>query len=89
MFMLAVHNGRERTIEDFIKLFKEADARYHYVGTTGGVDGSFQSVVEFCFKNETKSNGGDTLKAEVPVNGQENEVHSIWHDQTCADMVIF
>ena len=47
--MLAVHNGRERTVGDFVRLFKEADARYEYVGTTGGVDGAFQSVVEFKF----------------------------------------
>lgn len=55
--MLAVHNGRERTVDDFVKLFKEADARYHYVGTTGGVDGAFQSIVEFSFKEEAKVNG--------------------------------
>ncbi|KAI1781131.1 putative O-methyltransferase [Hypoxylon cercidicola] len=50
MFMLAVHNGRERSVEDFIKLFKEADARYEYIATTGGIHGAFQSTVEFKFK---------------------------------------
>ncbi|KAI0378281.1 putative O-methyltransferase [Hypomontagnella monticulosa] len=50
MFMLAVHNGRERSVQDFISLFKQADARYEYVGTTGGVDGAFQSIIEFRFR---------------------------------------
>ncbi|KAI1766596.1 S-adenosyl-L-methionine-dependent methyltransferase [Hypoxylon sp. FL1150] len=49
LFMLAVHNGRERSVGDFIKLFKQADARYEYIATTGGVDGAFQSTVEFKF----------------------------------------
>lgn len=50
MFMLAVHNGRERSVQDFVALFKQADARYQYIGTTGGADGAFQSIIEFRFK---------------------------------------
>ncbi|KAI0181361.1 putative O-methyltransferase [Hypoxylon sp. FL1284] len=50
MLMLAIHNGRERSVEDFIELFQRADARYEYVATTGGVGGAFQSTMEFRFK---------------------------------------
>ena len=47
--MMAVHDARERTVADFVRLFQEADPRLTYVGTTGGVDGAFQSLVEFQF----------------------------------------
>ncbi|KAI1307852.1 putative O-methyltransferase [Xylaria venustula] len=50
MIMQAVHNGRERTVREFIILFERADVRYKYVGTSGGVDGAFQSIVEFVFE---------------------------------------
>lgn len=50
MFMLSVHGGKERTIADFVSLFEQADARFKYVGTTGGINGAFQSLLEFTFE---------------------------------------
>ena len=50
MFMLSVHGGKERTIADFVSLFEQADARFKYMGTTGGVNGAFQSLLEFAFQ---------------------------------------
>lgn len=48
--MLSVHGARERTIADFRRLFEEADSKFEYVGTTGGSDGAFQSMVEFVYR---------------------------------------
>ncbi len=48
--MLAVHAAKERSVSDFCRLFEQADARFQYVGTSGGVDGAFQSLVEFKFR---------------------------------------
>ena len=49
MTMLASHNARERTVSEFVKLFGEADARFRHVGTGGGVDGAYRSLLEFEF----------------------------------------
>jgi hypothetical protein len=48
--MLAVHTARERSTTDFVRLFKEASDKFHYVGTTGGTNGAFQSLVEFVYR---------------------------------------
>ncbi|MCJ1403879.1 hypothetical protein MMC11_007102 [Xylographa trunciseda] len=53
MFMLSVHGGKERTIEDFVSLFEQADVKFKYVGTTGGINGAFQSLLEFSFQDES------------------------------------
>jgi len=50
MFMLSVHGAKERSISDFVALFKQADAKFEYVGTTGGQEGAFQSLVDFVYK---------------------------------------
>lgn len=50
MFMLAAHGARERTIADFTRLFEEADGKFKYVGTTGGSNGAFQSLLEFTYQ---------------------------------------
>ncbi|KAB8338785.1 hypothetical protein FH972_021730 [Carpinus fangiana] len=49
-FMLAVHNAEERTVEDFVRLFREASPGYHFVGVTGGGKGEFQSLLEFRYE---------------------------------------
>ncbi|KAK8028470.1 S-adenosyl-L-methionine-dependent methyltransferase [Apiospora marii] len=49
MAMMCSHNARERTVEHFVRLFKEADCRFEYMRTTGGQNGAFLSVVEFRF----------------------------------------
>ena len=48
---MAIHGARERTVADFVRLFNEADPRLTYVGTTGGKDGAFQSLLEFKFES--------------------------------------
>lgn len=50
MFMLAVHYARERSVAEFIGLFKQASEDFHYVNVTGGEGGAFQSLLEFVFK---------------------------------------
>ena len=50
MTMLAAHNARERSVADFVRLFGEADARFHHVATGGGVDGAYRSLLEFEFR---------------------------------------
>lgn len=49
MAMMCSHNARERSVEHFVKLFKEVDSRFEYIRTTGGQNGTFLSVVEFKF----------------------------------------
>ena len=68
MVMLASHGARERTATDFIELFRQADARFVYVGQTGGINGAFQSLLEFRFEPATsdKQPGSGTKSA---VNG--------------------
>ncbi|KAH9815655.1 putative O-methyltransferase [Teratosphaeria destructans] len=58
MFMLAVHGARERTAEDFARLFKQADPAFELIGVTGGQNGAFQSLIEF----EYCSNAQSSLK---------------------------
>lgn len=48
--MLAVHNARERTVSDFVKLFKGASPYFQFEGITGGTGGAFQSLLDFGFK---------------------------------------
>ncbi|KAK8127939.1 hypothetical protein PG984_009047 [Apiospora sp. TS-2023a] len=52
MAMMCSHNARERTVEHFVRLFKEADSRFEYLRTTGGHHGTFLSVVEFRFDDK-------------------------------------
>ncbi|KAJ4361264.1 hypothetical protein N0V95_002033 [Ascochyta clinopodiicola] len=47
MFMLAVHDAPERSRADFERLFTEASPSFRLVGTTGGENGAFQSLLEF------------------------------------------
>jgi 6-hydroxytryprostatin B O-methyltransferase len=50
MTMFAAHNSRERSVADFVRVFGEADARFHHVATGGGVDGAYRSLLEFEFR---------------------------------------
>ena len=50
MFMQAAHGGRERNVDEYIHLFKEADHRFKFVSISGGSDGAFQSIVDFKFE---------------------------------------
>lgn len=50
LFMLALHGAKERSVAEFEKLFKEANSRFKLLGTTGGVNGAFQSLVEFVYE---------------------------------------
>ena len=47
--MLGAHGSRERNVDEYVELFKEADHRYKFVGISGGSDGAFQSIVDFVF----------------------------------------
>jgi 6-hydroxytryprostatin B O-methyltransferase len=49
--MLGGHFAKERSVVDFIGLFKQASDKFHYVGVTGGGPGAFQSLVEFVYRN--------------------------------------
>ena len=46
--MLNLHNSKERSLDDFIKLSKEADPRLKYVGVQQPA-GSFFSFIEILF----------------------------------------
>ncbi|KAK2754872.1 hypothetical protein FQN54_006765 [Arachnomyces sp. PD_36] len=50
MTMLAAHNARERNVAEFVRVFGEADGRFHHVATGGGVDGAYRSLLEFEFR---------------------------------------
>lgn len=49
MTMLSAHKARERSVAEFVKIFQEADERFHHVATGGGVDGAYRSLLEFEF----------------------------------------
>ncbi|XDG05996.1 hypothetical protein ABKA04_005611 [Annulohypoxylon sp. FPYF3050] len=51
MFMMAVHDAKERTIADFESLFqKVSPGKFRLVGVTSGADaGAFQSLLDFEF----------------------------------------
>lgn len=49
--MMAVHNAQERSEEEYITLFKQADKRFNFVGLSHS-SGAFQSLVDFEFKTE-------------------------------------
>lgn len=44
--MLAVHAARERSVDEFVTVFKAASDRFRLVGVTGGQGGAFQSLIE-------------------------------------------
>ena len=48
--MLAMHYAHERSIAEYIDLFKQASDNFHYVNVSGGEGGAFQSLLEFVFK---------------------------------------
>jgi 6-hydroxytryprostatin B O-methyltransferase len=50
MTMLAAHKARERSVAEFVRIFEEADARFHHVSTGGGKDGAYRSLLEFEFR---------------------------------------
>ena len=50
--MLAAHNARERSLDEYTNLFKAADAGFSFVGKSGGaagVAGMFYSLLEYKF----------------------------------------
>ena len=48
--MMAVHHACERSVAEFISLFRQVGPNFHYVGVTGGVNGAFQSLLEFEYR---------------------------------------
>jgi 6-hydroxytryprostatin B O-methyltransferase len=46
-FMMSVHMAKERSVSDFVALFREASPKFRFCGVTGGYDGAFQSLLEF------------------------------------------
>ena len=46
--MMAFHNAKERSIEEFVALFKEADPQFQYVGFKRP-EGSILAFIEFAF----------------------------------------
>ncbi|KAH8694082.1 putative O-methyltransferase [Talaromyces proteolyticus] len=48
-FMLSVHMAKERTVSDFVALFRQASPKFRFCGVTGGSDGAFQSLLEFAY----------------------------------------
>lgn len=49
--MLAAHNARERSVQDFDKIFMSASPRFSFVRETSGTrSGAFQSLLEFEYK---------------------------------------
>ncbi|KAL9120673.1 MAG: hypothetical protein Q9187_002772 [Circinaria calcarea] len=47
--MMSAHNAKERSVAEFIRLFKDASEDFKFVGVTGGEPGVFQSLVEFVY----------------------------------------
>lgn len=71
MTMLAAHNARERSVEEFVGLFTEVDKRFHHVTTGGGVNGAYRSLLEFEFRSGT-SNGVANGTVNGAANGHAN-----------------
>ncbi|KAJ5703311.1 hypothetical protein N7493_011700 [Penicillium malachiteum] len=47
-FIMAAHDSHERTLNDYVQLFKRVSSRFKLVGVTSGAkDGAFQSLLEF------------------------------------------
>lgn len=50
-FVMAAHGSHERTLTEFLQLFKQASSRFHFIGVTSGAeDGAFRSLLEFQFQ---------------------------------------
>ncbi|KAJ5608725.1 hypothetical protein N7528_009292 [Penicillium herquei] len=49
-FIMAAHDSHERTLNDYVQLFKQVSPRFELIGVTSGADdGAFQSLLEFQF----------------------------------------
>lgn len=45
--MLAAHNARERTVDEYTRLFEQADAGFSLVGLGGGIPGMHHTILEY------------------------------------------
>lgn len=57
LFMMAAHDAKERTAQEFDAIFKQASPMFKFVGVSGGGAGSFQSIIEFRWEGVDKVNG--------------------------------
>lgn len=46
-FMMSVHMAHERSVSEFVGLFRKASPKFRFCGVTGGQGGAFQSLLEF------------------------------------------
>ena len=45
--MLAAHNARERSLDEYTQLFQTADPGFSFVRISGGVAGMYHSLLEY------------------------------------------
>lgn len=45
--MMSVHMAHERSVSEFVGLFRKASPKFRFCGVTGGQGGAFQSLLEF------------------------------------------
>jgi hypothetical protein len=64
--MLGAHQAKERSVAEFVAIFRQASAGFAYVGATGGEPGVFQSLLEFAYRGD---GGGGAGPAGVQSEG--------------------
>ena len=50
--MLAAHNARERSVDEYTELFKAASPGFSYVGTSGDIPGVYFGIVEYRYSKQ-------------------------------------